>query len=60
MPKYKVLTEKGPEHKKEFTVAVFCRGKKLGTGKGKSKKEAEQKSAKMALETLHQSQRESS
>jgi ribonuclease-3 len=60
MPKYKVMVEEGPEHKKEFTVAVFSQGKELGTGKGKSKKEAEQKAAKMALETIHQLPNESS
>jgi ribonuclease-3 len=53
MPNYKVLKAEGPEHKKVFFVAVFSKGRKLGTGRGKTKREAEQKAAKMALDSLH-------
>lgn len=52
IPRYEVLVEEGPDHKKVFTVGVYSRGKHLGTGKGSSKKEAEQNAAKMALEEL--------
>lgn len=52
IPKYEVLEEEGPDHQKMFTIGVYSKGKLLGTGKGLSKKEAEQNSAKMALEEL--------
>jgi len=48
-PRYEVIKETGPDHDKEFTVAVIIRGKELGTGVGKSKQEAEQKAAQDAL-----------
>ena len=43
-------SESGPDHDKTFFVHVECNGVDLGSGKGKSKKEAEQKAAKAALE----------
>jgi len=49
-PTYKVLEEKGPEHKRTFTVAVFFNNKQLGLGIASSKKEAEEKAAKAAFE----------
>jgi ribonuclease-3 len=52
MPKYEVLVEEGPDHQKKFTIAVFARNKKLGAGEGLTKKEAEQKAAKVALENM--------
>jgi ribonuclease-3 len=52
MPHYSVTAEKGPEHRKMFTVDVYVGGKKLGTGIGDSKKGAEQKAAKQALDML--------
>jgi ribonuclease-3 len=48
-PSYTVIEEKGPEHKKKFTVAVKINGQPLGKGKGETKKEAEQKAAKSIL-----------
>jgi ribonuclease-3 len=50
---YSLLGESGPDHDKSFFVAVFCNGKRLGTGEGKTKKYAEKMAAKMALEGLH-------
>ncbi|MDR1773965.1 MAG: ribonuclease III [Clostridioides sp.] len=47
---YKVVDEKGPDHNKEFIVQVGSGNRVLGMGKGKSKKEAEQHAAKVALE----------
>lgn len=47
---YEVVNEKGPDHNKFFTVQVKTSVKVLGTGQGKSKKEAEQNAAKLALE----------
>lgn len=51
-PIYKILKESGPDHAKTFTVGVFLENKLLAKGQGKSKQEAEQKAAKLALEKL--------
>lgn len=51
-PKYVVISEEGPEHKKEFTVDVYIGSEKFGTGKGKNKKTAEQNASKIALSKL--------
>lgn len=51
-PKYKVLREEGPPHDKTFEVAVIVNGVELGTGRGKSKKEAEQKAAEAGLKKI--------
>ena len=52
MIEYRVLHEKGPAHNKEFVSKVSLNGEVLGTGTGKSKKEAEQHAAQMALGLL--------
>jgi ribonuclease-3 len=49
-PSYKVLSEVGPDHAREFTVGVFVREAQLGVGEGKSKQEAEQMAAREALQ----------
>ena len=49
---YIVEKESGPSHDKTFTVGVFFEGVKLGEGSGKSKKDAEQEAAKVALGKL--------
>ena len=49
---YKILVEKGPAHNREFVSLVLLNGTELGTGSGRSKKEAEQHAAQMALEKL--------
>ncbi len=49
---YAVVGESGPAHNKVFKVEVRHEGKVLGQGKGKSKKEAEQHAAQVALEKL--------
>ncbi len=46
---YRLVDEKGADHEKVFVVEVYCNGKKLGIGEGKSKKEAEMEAAKKAL-----------
>lgn len=51
-PTYKVLKEAGPDHNKTFTVAVFTDQKEIGVGTGKSKQEAQQEAARIALESL--------
>ncbi len=50
--RYVVIEENGPDHAKEFTVSAFWEGTCLGTGRGKTKKAAEQAAAKEALEGL--------
>jgi ribonuclease-3 len=54
MPEYR-LEERGPDHEKEFTATVFLDGRAMGTGVGRSKKEAEQRAAKEAFD--HMSER---
>ena len=48
-PIYKVLDEKGPEHKRIFKIGVYFNNKLLGEGTAPSKKEAEEVAAKEAL-----------
>lgn len=48
-PTYVTLEEHGPGHARSFTVAVEWRGRRLATGSGKSKKEAESNAAGVAL-----------
>jgi ribonuclease III len=51
LPEYRVA-ERGPDHQKEFTAAVFLAGNELGRGTGRSKKEAEQRAAREAHSRL--------
>lgn len=48
-PIYKVLDEKGPEHKRIFKIGAYFNNKLLGIGIAPSKKEAEEEAAKEAL-----------
>jgi len=50
LPEYRVVSETGPDHQKQFKVELSLKGEVYGRGIGKSKKEAEQKAAKEALE----------
>ena len=47
---YVVVAEKGPDHMKTFVVEAHLNSNVIGTGEGKSKREAEQAAAKEALE----------
>ena len=49
---YVLADETGPDHNKAFTVEVCLNSNIIGTGVGKSKKEAEQMAAKEALELM--------
>ena len=53
LPAYDVA-EQGPDHLKEFTATVSIAGEMLGTGVGRTKKEAEQHAAREAYERLHE------
>ena len=46
---YEEESESGPAHDRTFVIAVFHNGRKLGTGEGHTKKEAEQNAARQAL-----------
>ncbi len=48
-PNYKVVKEEGPSHAKIFTVGVYVKDSLWGEGIGKSKQEAEEQAAKIAL-----------
>lgn len=49
---YTIISEKGPDHDKTFEAEVKCNKKRLATGSGKTKKQAEMKAAEKALETI--------
>ena len=49
---YRLIDEAGPDHARVFVMEVSVGGKPVGLGRGRSKKEAEQMSAKAALEKL--------
>ncbi len=51
-PVYETLSESGPDHLKQFTVAVRILGEELGTGHGNSKQAAAQAAAREALQLL--------
>lgn len=51
-PKYILIKEEGPEHDKVFHMEVILKNKQLGSGCGKSKKEAEKSAAKNAYQKL--------
>jgi len=43
----------GPPHDRRYTVAIEFQGRQLAEGRGRSKKEAEQVAARIALEQLN-------
>ena len=49
LPEYAVIGETGPDHHKLFQVQVRVAGKPVAEAVGRSKKEAEQEAAKLAL-----------
>uniref|UniRef100_UPI001F595CDD ribonuclease III n=1 Tax=Anaeromyxobacter sp. SG17 TaxID=2925405 RepID=UPI001F595CDD len=51
-PRYRVVGEHGPDHSKTFEVETDLRGEVVGKGAGRSKKDAEQAAAKLALDLL--------
>lgn len=52
IPAYAVVNQEGPEHNKEFTVEVSIKQQIYGSGKGLTKKDAEQNAARQALEKI--------
>jgi len=51
LPEYRI-SDRGPDHLKEFTATVLLAGKEWGSGTGRSKKEAEQQAAHEAYVRL--------
>jgi ribonuclease III len=49
---YEIQRESGPPHERVYEVAALVDGEPLGTGSGKSKKQAEQEAAQKAVEKL--------
>lgn len=52
IPIYRLIKSVGPVHSREFTMEVLMGAKSYGRGVGKSKQEAEQKAASVALQKL--------
>ncbi len=55
---YQLIAERGPEHNKEFEVAVYIDEQCMATATGHNKKDAEQKAAYSALKALRVQQEE--
>jgi ribonuclease-3 len=53
LPAYRLAAEIGPAHRRLFDVEVLVDGEPIARGEGKSKKEAAQAAAKLALEILN-------
>jgi ribonuclease-3 len=51
-PIYNLVGAEGPDHARHFTIEVLIDGQALGTGKGRSKQQAEKEAAREALEHL--------
>ena len=51
-PEYRLLSSKGPDHKKEFEIGVVINDKLYSSARGHSKKVAQQNAAKDAIEVL--------
>ena len=51
-PVYRLVREWGPDHDKTFEVEIRLGNRTLGRGRGRNKKEAEQRAAQDALELL--------
>lgn len=51
-PKYQLVKKTGPDHAKEFWIEVLVMERSFGPGRGRNKKEAEQKAAHLAYDYL--------
>ncbi|TMC21336.1 MAG: ribonuclease III, partial [Chloroflexi bacterium] len=49
-PSYRLVSQEGPSHNREFTVEVLLGDKVVGRGQGKNKQTAEQEAALLALQ----------
>jgi ribonuclease-3 len=55
LPSYRLTSASGPEHEKRFEVEVLVQGRSTGRAQGRTKKDAEQQAAKVALLALRAS-----
>jgi ribonuclease III len=53
LPEYKILQESGPSHDKKFKIGLMLQNEIVGVGSGRTKKEAQQNAARIALDTLN-------
>jgi ribonuclease-3 len=53
---YRLTREQGPDHQKVFQVEVWVEGERMASGEGSTKKEAEQRAARTAMEALEQAE----
>jgi ribonuclease-3 len=53
---YRLAGESGPDHQKTFRIEVWASGERLAAAEGSTKKEAEQRAARTALERLEQTE----
>jgi len=51
-PSYRIVKTTGPDHAREFTVEVSVNGTVIGSGSGRSKRQAEREAARAALKTM--------
>lgn len=49
---YTVVDEQGPPHDRTFTVSATIKDVEIGSGTGRSKKDAEQEAARVALDSM--------
>jgi len=52
IPEYNLVKELGPPHDRKFEITIQINGKTYGTGRGKSKKDAQQRAAAATLKQL--------
>lgn len=52
IPSYELISTSGPDHKKEFEIALLLNGEEISRAIGNSKKQAQQLAAKIALEKI--------
>jgi ribonuclease III len=52
LPGYRIAQESGPDHDKRFRVDLVLEGSVVASGAGRTKKEAEQQAARLALTAL--------
>lgn len=59
-PTYRTVEEEGPAHQRTFTVEVLVRQEVCGSGQARSKKDAEQQAARVALRHLRKNEKAAS
>lgn len=52
LPSYELIGAEGPDHQKSYLIEVRSGGETIGTGRGRTKKAAQQQAARQALQRL--------